>query len=1225
MLKAIKSTFVIFLMFSIATQAFGNEDRAKEAEIIFLKYQSGQTLTAAEKTLISSLVMEQDVEKNLPTNFTHIDWFNSYNNYSRTQILSDDFSYTDGSLIGNASWVTYGGTTPGQVQVSGGSVLLNDTDSEDVRAEFAPISSGMLYFGLDVQMADPTTYTGTDFEYFVGFSDTSGYSMYGRTDAAAFSATGWSPGVANGSSTAEATWATELDYATTYRIVVGTDISTGISDLWVDPALSTDTKISGTGTTTIAGISGLFFRQGAASPDLNITVDNLVVSDTFSDVITPATTTEGLSEGFEGSFPPMGWTNTATVDIYTWAQSSAYANSGTYSAMFKNSSYATRTAELQTPRLDLTISGTDELNFYLRDVAWGSDQDELWVELSTDGGTSWDTLAYYGVDIPAFALQTLNLETSITQTDNAFIKFTATTHYGYGVYVDDVTGPEVYVASEPPAVAGSPSPADLATAVALDASLGWGAVLGATGYDINFGTDNPPTNIENATDLGDVVVYAPASLAYSTTYYWSITPYNVYGDATGAPVWMFTTEDDPILTPPFTEEFETFTGYPDYSPPANWTKFSGMWADTVVFTTTTSGWIEDDFGNNTDNTKSARLNIYGSSRKHWMVTPPIDLGDGSVAYQAEFDLAYTTYSGTSSATLGVDDTLAVVISTDNGTHWLAANALQIWDSTTPISNTGERIIYDLSGYTGLVKIGFYGHSTASNEDNNAYVDNFTVQVPPTPTSIGMFFSEFIEGSSNNKAFEIYNGTGLAVDLADYLVLGNYNGNPFNDTLKFPVGTMLANGDAYVVAHEYADAAITAVADTLIEDPYGAGTSYIAVFNGDDVRGLFHMSGTDTTLIDLFGLYDLVDPGSGWDVAGVANATKDHTLVRKAAVVQGNTDWTASAGTDATNSEWVVFDQNTFDFIGDHPHNLDPGALCLTANPAVVGTNSATGAPMWFEYTATIDGIITISSCITGQSVDTRLYVYDGCGGTEVAYNDDIYCTEYSYASEVSFAGTAGTSYKLLWSDYWSSSAFDFTILEEALPELPDLLVTSMTLSGDTVDVVVTNQGTADSPGYYGTDYHGLYIDGTYLGYVYESGIALAMGASHTYTLTGFDYYGLGGAGDYEVVFECDTDDDFLELDETNNTDTLMINIVTPPATPVGFMAEGGPGFNELMWGPASDELLPPAPTSNNITGLFERKAQIDKSEFRTTTDEKRAMYGMVETSRAVGDSCENPF
>ena len=41
------------------------------------------------------------------------------------------------------------------------------------------------------------------------------------------------------------------------------------------------------------------------------------------------------------------------------------------------------------------------------------------------------------------------------------------------------------------------------------------------------------------------------------------------------------------------------------------------------------------------------------------------------------------------------------------------------------------------------------------------------------------------------------------------------------------------------------------------------------------------------------------------MAGVSNATQNHTLLRKCDVTQGNDDWTASAGTDAVNSEWIV--------------------------------------------------------------------------------------------------------------------------------------------------------------------------------------------------------------------------------------------------------------------------------------------------------------------------------
>ncbi len=38
--------------------------------------------------------------------------------------------------------------------------------------------------------------------------------------------------------------------------------------------------------------------------------------------------------------------------------------------------------------------------------------------------------------------------------------------------------------------------------------------------------------------------------------------------------------------------------------------------------------------------------------------------------------------------------------------------------------------------------------------------------PVAAASSELFFSEYIEGSSNNKALEIYNDTGAAIDLAD---------------------------------------------------------------------------------------------------------------------------------------------------------------------------------------------------------------------------------------------------------------------------------------------------------------------------------------------------------------------------------------------------------------------------------------------------------------------------
>lgn len=189
----------------------------------------------------------------------------------------------------------------------------------------------------------------------------------------------------------------------------------------------------------------------------------------------------------------------------------------------------------------------------------------------------------------------------------------------------------------------------------------------------------------------------------------------------------------------------------------------------------------------------------------------------------------------------------------------------------------------------------------------------------------LFFSEYGEGSSQNKYLEIYNGTGADVDLSNYVVRENFNGNyPWTGQFFFPAGTILSDGDVYILAHEEADTMITMHADTLVENPFSGGSSYVCTFNGDDVRGLFKIDAAtgDTNCIDLLGYYDLAndstfDPGSAFAVAGVSDGMKDHTLIRKSGVTSGNTDWYAAAGVDSTTSEFVLLAQNDWSDVGQH--------------------------------------------------------------------------------------------------------------------------------------------------------------------------------------------------------------------------------------------------------------------------------------------------------------------
>ena len=147
-------------------------------------------------------------------------------------------------------------------------------------------------------------------------------------------------------------------------------------------------------------------------------------------------------------------------------------------------------------------------------------------------------------------------------------------------------------------------------------------------------------------------------------------------------------------------------------------------------------------------------------------------------------------------------------------------------------------------------------------------------------SQGMLISEVAEGSSNNKYIEIYNGTGADVDLSNYALSSCSNGCDdslafdYPNNVTFDTGTTLGAGDVYVVCHPQADEFIQGECD---------GThQYLS--NGDDFYAL--VDATDGTVIDKVGDFG-DDPGSGWDVGGVSNATKDHTLVRKIGISEGN--------------------------------------------------------------------------------------------------------------------------------------------------------------------------------------------------------------------------------------------------------------------------------------------------------------------------------------------------
>lgn len=204
----------------------------------------------------------------------------------------------------------------------------------------------------------------------------------------------------------------------------------------------------------------------------------------------------------------------------------------------------------------------------------------------------------------------------------------------------------------------------------------------------------------------------------------------------------------------------------------------------------------------------------------------------------------------------------------------------------------------------------------------------------------LFISEYIEGSSNNKAIEIYNNGPSSVDLAATATTLQFffNGSASAGTTINLTGT-IASGGTYVVADDNSDAAILAVTNQ---------TSTASFFNGDDAVVLSQ----GATVLDVIGQVGF-DPGTEWGTG--ANSTADNTIRRNFAVIAGDTN-----PNDAfdPSGEWTGFAQNSFSDLATHSGATPPPpppppppstALVITG---IVDGNLAGGSPKFVEVVAT---------------------------------------------------------------------------------------------------------------------------------------------------------------------------------------------------------------------------------------------------------------------------------
>ena len=230
-----------------------------------------------------------------------------------------------------------------------------------------------------------------------------------------------------------------------------------------------------------------------------------------------------------------------------------------------------------------------------------------------------------------------------------------------------------------------------------------------------------------------------------------------------------------------------------------------------------------------------------------------------------------------------------------GTDNIAVNSYDIYvDGTNTVSTSSTTItVTGLAANTEFCFTVFARDAALNTAPSSNESCETTNQGTSTPNEI--FISEYVEGSSNNKAIEIANFTGNSINLSTYTLARDVNSNGAYGTALQLTGT-LTNGNVHVISRGNASAGILAVADQL-------SSADAMSFNGDDPVGLFK----NGVLIDIFGNF------------GGTNDFENATYRRKSTVSNPTTAFNLAG-------EWDAYPSDNIADLGSHTTPLDMNDL-----------------------------------------------------------------------------------------------------------------------------------------------------------------------------------------------------------------------------------------------------------------------------------------------------------
>jgi len=262
-------------------------------------------------------------------------------------------------------------------------------------------------------------------------------------------------------------------------------------------------------------------------------------------------------------------------------------------------------------------------------------------------------------------------------------------------------------------------------------------------------------------------------------------------------------------------------------------------------------------------------------------------------------------------------------------------------SICPYTNNGAAIDYKTDGVvpttnaTTATPLGIPVATAATDISATGFTTNWSAAASATgyelsvytktagTTASDLFISEYIEGSSNNKYIEIFNGTGTTVDLSDYKLQLYTNGSTSLTSDVVLSGTL---GNRATVVYKNNNSSLT------LPSGISAASNAAVNYNGDDAVALYKIS--TSSFVDIFGRIG-EDPGSSWGTSPLI--TLDKTLVRKSSVTGGITI-NPSSGFPTLATEWDSYNTDVTTYLGSHTMTGSSSTTPISGSPfAITGT------------------------------------------------------------------------------------------------------------------------------------------------------------------------------------------------------------------------------------------------------------------------------------------------